>query len=111
LKISIKGLNETLNKLKTEITKTSDKVVKDVSNELIQNLKKNTPVDTGKARDGWILKNKIGKVSVENDVPYILDLNEGHSEQAPSNFIEKTVLSNSKVKPNGIIVQQKYPNN
>jgi len=52
-------------------------------------VKEATPVDTGKARDGWRLQG----TKIINDVDYIEELNGGSSKQAPKHFIEKTVLS------------------
>lgn len=59
-----------------------------------------TPVDTGEARSGWQV---IGDALV-NNVKHISLLNAGTSAQAPSFFIERTVLQNPNVKPAGIIV-------
>jgi hypothetical protein len=61
-----------------------------------------TPVDTGRARDGWRVDGK----NLVNDVEYISALNEGHSPQAPSHYIEITLLHVEGVTPNGIIVQE-----
>jgi hypothetical protein len=67
---------------------------------LLQELKDATPVDTGHARESW----KIEGNKIVNDAEYIDDLNAGSSQQAPSHFIERTVLSHTGVKPNGTIV-------
>lgn len=72
-----------------------------------------TPVDTGRARSNWlpsigtprsdttenlsgsteIASNyKLGqKIFITNNLPYIKRLNEGHSTQAPSGYVELTV--------------------
>lgn len=68
---------------------------------LTEKLRAVTPVDTGKARDGWKYQNG----AISNDVEYIDLLNRGTSKQAPSYFIEKTLLSEQGVLPNGIIVK------
>jgi|TARA_R110001632_G_scaffold26356_4_gene71301 mRNA-degrading endonuclease RelE of RelBE toxin-antitoxin system len=75
---------------------------KDYNKDLLDNLKKNTPVGTsGKARQGWKNKynNEIGKKSkynlVENKVPYIGVLDTGSSNQAP-NGIVKPALTKTK---------------
>ena len=85
--------------LKTE----ADKHVQRVKARIVSNLRENTPVDTGAARDGWRVTDK----GITNDVPYISDLNKGSSQQAPSNFIEQTVLNEKDVRVVGAIVQQK----
>ena len=69
--------------------------------ELLNSLKEATPVDTGNARDGWTIE----KNSIVNHVEYIDELNGGSSKQAPSHFIERTLLSKDGVRPNGVIVK------
>lgn len=76
------------------------------ANELISNLRDSTPIDTGAAKEGWKLTN-IGVLKIENDVEYISELNNGSSQQAPTNFIESTLLKSNGVRPNGIIVTHK----
>jgi hypothetical protein len=68
--------------------------------ECLRALREATPVDTGNARDGW----RIEGASLTNDVEYIDLLNKGTSKQAPSHFIEKTLLSQGGIIPNGTIV-------
>jgi hypothetical protein len=67
--------------------------------KLVADLKRATPVKTGKARDGW----KLTSSGIANDVEYIDRLNSGSSAQAPSFFVEKTLLADKDVRPNGII--------
>lgn len=50
-----------------------------------------TPVDTGTARRGWQAITPTQPYqdgAVENNVEYLGKLNDGHSSQAPANFIE-----------------------
>ena len=69
---------------------------------MTQALKDATPVDTGRARDGWHAE-YIGDVyNIRNPVEYIDKLNEGSSKQAPAHFIENTVLLFAN--PLGVIV-------
>ena len=72
-------------------------------NQLINALRGATPVDTGRARDGWHLE----KDKIVNDVEYISDLNQGTSRQAPAYFVEKTLLAQKGVRPSGTIVRSK----
>jgi len=69
--------------------------------EMINALKAATPIDTGEAREGWHV---VGNVIV-NDVEHINKLNEGSSKQAPTHFIEKTLLAQEGVTPRGTIVR------
>lgn len=67
----------------------------------VEALREATPVDTGHARDSW----RTDGSKIYNDADYIQHLNEGSSEQAPSHFIEKTLLAQKGVNPDGIIVR------
>ena len=77
-----------------------EKIVEHKKKQILSKLKENTPVDTGRARDGWHLSG----YSIKNNVEYIDELNRGSSKQAPIRFIGKTVLSDSDIEPNGTIV-------
>jgi hypothetical protein len=85
---------------KAELVKQSKKLVERESLRLIDALKEATPVDTGHARDGWELRDN----KIINEVEYIDELNAGHSQQAPSHFIERTLLANGNISANGVIV-------
>ena len=84
--------------------------VKFASKDSIRNLKKNqikrmdlfaqtfyeevkraTPIDKGRARRGWNLYRKDQVWQVNNRVPYINVLEEGHSKQAPNGMIEPAI--------------------
>lgn len=84
---------------KKEVAKEVEKVKKD----LVNRLRSATPVDTGEARDGW----RVEGDAIVNGVGHISNLNEGSSKQAPSFFVESTVLSHPAVKPSGTIVRSK----
>lgn len=84
------------NELKKKVEAAKEKKVDNILNAL----KEATPVDTGKARDGWKLKSG----NIVNNVEYIDELNAGSSTQAPLHFIERTLLSFNGVKANGVIV-------
>jgi len=72
--------------------------------ELLNSLKGATPIDTGAARDAWKIEQHGNKTIISNDKDYISELNMGSSVQAPSHFIERTVLEQKNVKPDGTIV-------
>lgn len=101
--IRVSGIRETITYVNTRSKDEIDKQKATVMDSLVANLREATPVDTGKARDGWYRTKK----SIENDVEYIDRLNEGSSEQAPSHFVERTVLSHPGVQPDGVIVENK----
>lgn len=67
----------------------------------VEALREATPVDTGHARDSW----RTDGSKIYNDADYIQHLNEGSSKQAPSHFIERTLLAQKGVNPDGIIVR------
>lgn len=58
--------------------------------KLLENLVAATPIDTGRARAGWKLKDH----RITNDVEYVRELNHGTSKQAPSRYIEQTIYDN-----------------
>lgn len=66
--------------------------------DLVAELRRNTPVDTGRARRGWTkTTDKPGlaisnqRIVVDNQVPYIIYLEEGSSKQAPNGIINKSI--------------------
>jgi hypothetical protein len=90
-----------------------EREVKELANEEIEELihygtaqlKVVTPVDEGTARMGWfdeIERNRYGGFSggnIINEVPYIGRLNAGWSKQAPSYFIEQTLVKIGIITP------------
>jgi len=88
--------------IKKMVIAEANKKKKSIINNLVNKLKDATPVDTGKARDGWYADGD----KIKNDVEYINYLNQGSSMQAPTHFIEKTLISNG-AKPEGTIVSSK----
>jgi hypothetical protein len=85
---------------KAELAKRSQTILERESLKLIDALKEATPVDTGRAREGWKLQDN----KIVNEVEYIEELNAGSSKQAPSHFIERTLLANENVNANGVII-------
>ena len=88
-------------------------VLRKTDAELIREIKIDMPVDTGRARASWgawsatdiVMSNPEAKaadaVHTENEqaleitqgtnVPYVVYLNAGHSQQAPAGFIDRAV--------------------
>lgn len=85
--------------LKSEIEKGKNKEM----DKMVVSLQHSTPKDTGEAASGWYHDGN----GIHNSVEHISDLNEGTSKQAPSYFVEKTLLSHPGVKPSGTITRSK----
>lgn len=101
--MSIKIKNWNFLKFKEDVSNFVQKELRVKEEILIDMLKEATPIDTGKAREGWTVTDE----GLENDVEYISELNDGTSKQAPARFIEKTLLAHRDVTPSGIIVRNK----
>ena len=71
--------------------------------KLLTNIKEATPVDTGRARNGW----RLIANNIINEVPYVDDLNNGTSTREPLFFIERAVLNTRGIKVRGQIVKTK----
>ena len=96
----VTGVASTLRSAKIEFDKEATRAAKRVKRNLFNNIVDATPVDTGKARDGWYETSS----SIKNDVEYVLPLNNGTSEREPRRFIERAVLQTKNVKVKGSIV-------
>ena len=70
-------------------------------NSVIKALKIATPKDTGEAEKGWHQEGD----KIVNPVEHIEFLNDGTSQQAPSHFIESTLLAQPGIRPSGTIVR------
>jgi len=106
IKIKVQGIEQELKRIKSQLADVGETQSAIVSKQLVSELKEATPVDTGEARDGWVVKPTLNKgvYTIENDVEHVKYLNAGSSQQAPAHFIEQTILSNKKVSPDGEIV-------
>lgn len=79
-------------------------VMRATSLALEKRIKTEMPVDTGRARASWghggrepgdsIWREEDGGLVIEqgSNVPYIIYLNAGHSQQAPAGFIDRAAL-------------------
>lgn len=86
-----------------EMERRRETIFKTKTDELVLALSDATPVDTGLAASSWKADKGTDKAVISNDVPYIEQLNEGHSQQAPARFIEREALKYGK--PIGVIVR------
>lgn len=87
--------------IELELKKAAAAQLPAILDSIVKRLADATPVDTGEAAAGWSHNGK----QITNDVEHIERLNEGSSQQAPSFFVEKTVLSHKGVTPSGTIVR------
>lgn len=63
-----------------------------LAEDVASRLRAATPVDTGRARDGWTIEESPGpQTHIRNDVPYVGRLNDGGSAQAPAGFVERAL--------------------
>jgi len=99
--MKVEGIEKTLKGIKIDFNNSVLSRTKKIINTTLEALKDATPVDTGHARDSWTST----KNSIKNEVEYISILNRGTSKQAPTHFIEKTVLAQQGISPSGIIVK------
>lgn len=102
IKMKVKGIRELIKQIDSDFKRLSKAEFQVESTNMLSALKAATPIDTGKARDSWTITYAGDKALLFNPVPYIEKLNQGHSKQAPSLFIEKTALKFGR--PEGSIV-------
>lgn len=102
MQIIIEGIEASFKEALYQIKKEADAALTVVATKIVQELRDETPVDTGRARDGWTQEESHDGVVISNDVPYIESLNNGHSKQAPSFFVEKTLLRHGTPSGNAI---------
>jgi len=112
IKIKLKGVSDTMASVEEQMSDQIKLQLREVSEEIVEELKAVTPVDTGEARDGWkttyLDENWMTEdIRIVNPVEHIDELNDGSSVQAPPRFIERTVLKRRDVSPGGIIVRRK----
>jgi hypothetical protein len=106
MKIAVKGIDKEMARIKNVMNAAAIVNTFAKAHDLKEDLKEATPVDTGEARDGWeVVQTGPKEFSLVNDVEHIKYLNAGSSEQAPAFFIERTILENKGVVPNGAIVE------
>tara|TARA_X000000950_G_scaffold83489_1_gene105064 strand:- start:1418 stop:1726 length:309 start_codon:yes stop_codon:yes gene_type:complete len=67
-------------------------LIEDVSRRTLKTAKANTPIRSGRARKSWSTDSKgPGQFEVSNSVPYIEQLEQGRSKQAPRGITKPTV--------------------
>jgi hypothetical protein len=96
MKIEIKGAGATIRDLYIRFSKERNRLISAKTTEIIEDLKRNTPIDTGLARASWENIDTVEGAIIRNNVSYIEQLNSGSSKQAPAFFVEKTLLKHGK---------------
>jgi len=106
--ITVINLKGAVSQLDKDIDKEIEQQLRAKSLKAFADVKLMTPVDTGQARNSWYIgyterylggeptsnitiltpKDKPQEIIVTNGVTYIQFLNNGHSKQAPTKFIE-----------------------
>lgn len=66
-------------------------VEKKVALEVFKRIVARTPVDTGLARDSWVLSGSAPNYLISNPQPYINKLEHGSSKQAPAGMVRITL--------------------
>lgn len=75
----------------------AEQIVKRVCFDIYENVKVRTPVDTGRARAGWMLDSGKTITRIYNNVEYIVPLEYGHSKkQAPAGMVRITLRQYKK---------------
>jgi hypothetical protein len=74
----------------------SKKLIETITKDVLVTVKKFTPYQEGRARQGWRITRGSRGNSVVNRVPYIGKLEQGSSTQAPNGMIEPTIKEISK---------------
>jgi hypothetical protein len=105
VKIALKGINSEFKKIEKEQNKEIQTKLLITANTMKADLVSKTPIDTGEARAGWSVIPGLFGPSIVNNVNHIEHLNNGHSKQAASLFIERTALKYGR--PIGTIVKVK----
>lgn len=78
---------------KGELKKAVSDEVKFLTDTYQQEVKKRTPIDTGRARRGWQKRTSAKSGEIRNQVPYIERLEGGYSRQAPNGFVRQALTA------------------
>jgi hypothetical protein len=105
-KISLEIVNfkQELARVEREVQQLANVDIKKKVTFAVETLKVVTPVDTGEARSGWEDRTYMGldgylDGTILNRVEHVEYLNRGHSQQAPSFFIEQVLIKVGVLTP------------
>ena len=102
MQINVTGVDAEIKRISKLIQLSNVELLRKKSDKILKDLVEATPIDTGAARAGWIATSTALGVTIINDVEYIEQLNNGHSQQAPVHFVESVLLNHGK--PLGTII-------
>jgi hypothetical protein len=103
IKIKLVDVKKAFQDLKLQVDSEVEKQSSVINKKLLAELKEETPVDTGNARDSWEIRKINSVTEIRNTTDYIQYLNQGSSKQAPRYFVERTALKYGS--PIGTIVE------
>lgn len=92
----LKNLDAAFNGIDRLISKIGDRI----ANTLLEEVRKATPIDKGRARRGWrkdktanpTLSSSVERqIKIQNRVPYIGLLERGRSKQAPNGIVRQSL--------------------
>lgn len=81
----------------SKVSKEIDEAFLNKKKEICENIKKITPVKTGRLKEGW----KVTDRGIENDVSYASHVSENNK------YVEIATISTEGVKANGTIIRSK----
>ena len=101
LSVDLSNIQGEISQMEIDLREEAEAHIKVKTINAFAALKLATPVDTGQARQSWVLTTtyKPDGVKMSNKTDYIERLNEGSSKQAPSNFIEQVIKQHLGVIP------------
>jgi hypothetical protein len=105
ISLEIVNFEQEMRRIEQEVLALANQEIGEKIDYATKQLRIVTPVDTGKAREGWQSK-KLKEIDgsdgglITNEVEYIDVLNKGHSKQAPSYFIEQVLSKIGILTPN-----------
>lgn len=73
------------------IQKDKDRLMDTMQDELLDNLRRFTPIDQGFARRSWFVEKLYRYRRLVNRAPYIESLERGHSRQAPRGITKPAI--------------------
>lgn len=85
MRITVEGVSE----MKRALQRLIDDEIEALGDEYQSQVRRRTPIDTGRARRGWQKRTK----EIRNEVPYIRRLENGYSSQARNGFVNQAVTA------------------